>query len=494
MSVLTHVRLGDGAVAPFLDGSLSTSDSDGSFEVIDPSTGRHRHSIPLGCEADVNRAVVSTRCAFEDGRWCEAPSSFRKKTLFRWADLITAEANLLDALDAGEMGKPISELFCNAAAAADLMRFYAEAVDKVMGDVYASDKNSFVAQRRVPRGVLAAIVPWNFPTFNAVLKLAPALAAGNCVVLKPSELSSRSAIRLAQLALQAGLPPGVLNVVLGTGDTVGRALGLHDDVDMVTFTGSTAVGKKMLQYSGQSNMKVVMTECGGKSPQIVFADGVDLDAACERISQLLLTNQGQICSVGSRLLVQRSIEATVLEKIMARLKRIAMGNALDPKTTFGPVATAKQCSRVMQYIETAEAEGAELVTGGRRALRETGGYFIEPTVFRHVLPNSRIAQEEIFGPVLSVISFEDEAEAIRIANDTMYGLVAYVWTSNLSTGMRMAKGIRSSIVVNATMPTGEGPGHIASSEPTGQSGIGTEGGLAGIESYLRRQLVWINHA
>lgn len=484
----------DQAVAPLFDGELSQSESEAAFDVINPSNGQRCLSIPVGCEADVDRAVGSARRAFEDGRWSEAPPSFRKKTLHRLADLIEAGAAALDALDAGEMGKPVSEARANATEAAGLMRFYAEAVDKVMGDVYGSDKHSFVAQRRVPRGVVAAVVPWNFPTFNAVLKLAPALAAGNCVILKPSELSSRSAIRLAHLALQAGLPPGVLNVVPGLGETVGRALGLHRDVDMVTFTGSTDVGKQMLQYAGQSNMKVVMAECGGKSPQIAFADGIDLDAAGESIAGLLLTNQGQLCSVGSRLLIERSIETAMLEKISARTSQIVMGDALDPKTTFGPLASAQQCARVMRYIETAQADGAQLLTGGRRALSETGGYFVEPTVFREVPPTARIAQEEIFGPVLAVIPFQDEAEAIRIANSTMYGLIAYVWTANLSRGLRMAKGIRSSVLVNAAAPLGEGPGHAFSFEPAGQSGMGTEGGLAGMGSYLRRQLVWFNHA
>jgi acyl-CoA reductase-like NAD-dependent aldehyde dehydrogenase len=362
-----------------------------------------------------------------------------------------------------------------------------------MGEVYGSDQHSFVVHRRAPRGVVAAVVPWNFPTANAVLKLAPALAAGNCVVLKPSELASRSATHLAHLALQAGLPPGVLNVVPGLGETVGRALGLHMDVDMVAFTGSTVVGKQMLQYSGQSNMKIVMAECGGKSPQIVFADGVDLDAASVWIADVLLTNQGQLCSVGSRLLVHRSIEGAMTEKIIARMKQIVTGDALDPKTTFGPLGSATQCERVMRYIEGAQADGAQLLTGGNRILQESGGYFVEPTVFGNVSPDARIAKEEIFGPVLSVIPFADEAEAIRIANGTMYGLAAYVWTASLSTGMRMAKGIRSSVLINAAAP-GEGPGHAWSSEPCGQSGFGAEGGLAGMENYLRRQLVWFSHA
>lgn len=484
----------DQAVAPFLDGALISSNSEGMVEVINPSNGRRLLSIPVGSESDVDRAVLSARRAFVGGHWSEAPPSFRKKTLYGFADLIAMHAAHLDALDAGEMGKPVGEALFNAAAASGLMRFYAEAVDKVMGQVYGSDRTSFVAQRRVPRGVVAAVVPWNFPTFNAVLKIAPALAAGNCVVLKPSELSSRSAIRLAHLGLQAGIPPGVLNVVPGRGETVGRALGVHMDVDMVTFTGSTEVGKRMLQYAGQSNMKVVMTECGGKSPQIVFADGVDLDVASESIARFLLANQGQICSVGSRVLVQRSIESSLLERLAAQMGQIVMGDALDTKTTFGPLVSAQQCARVMQYVRNAQEDGAHLIVGGRKALKESGGYFVEPTVFANVSPRARIAREEIFGPVLSVIAFENEAEAIDIANSTIYGLAAYVWTADLSTGMRMAKAIRSTVLVNAAAPTGEGPGHAFSGEPAGQSGLGAEGGLAGMESYQRRQLVWINHA
>jgi acyl-CoA reductase-like NAD-dependent aldehyde dehydrogenase len=483
----------DEAIAPLIDGALSRSESAATFEVINPSCGRRLLSIPAGCDMDVDRAVLSARRAFEDGRWNEAPPSFRKRVLHDCADLLAAEATELDVLDAGEMGKPVSEAFCNAAGAAALMRFFAEAVDKSTGEVHVSDRHSLVMQRRVPRGVVAAVVPWNFPSFNAVLKVAPALAAGNCVVLKPSELSSRSALRIAQLAVEAGLPPGVLNVVPGIGETVGRALGLHRDVDMIAFTGSTEIGKRMLQYAGQSNMKAVMAECGGKSPQIVFDDGVDLDAAAEAIARNLLVNQGQICSVGSRLLVQRSIEKTMIDKILGRLDNLIMGDACDSRTTFGPLASAGQCARVMSYIETAAADGGELVAGGRRVLRETGGYFVEPTVFR-APPAARISQEEIFGPVLSVVAFDQVSDAVRIANQTIYGLVAYAWTSELSTGMQLVRGLRSAVFVNSVAPIGEGAGHCFSSEPAVQSGVGTEGGIAGMESYLRRQLVWFNHA
>ncbi|GFE83710.1 aldehyde dehydrogenase [Steroidobacter agaridevorans] len=489
---LSITKLG-GDVLPFIDGEWCASKSDGHTEVLNPSTGKRILDLPKGSVLDADAAVSAARSSFEDGRWSESSPSSRKKVLYRFAGLIEASSNELDSLDAEEMGKPVAEVFSNAAAAAELVRFYAEAVDKVSGAVFTSDKGSFVARRVIPRGVVAAIVPWNFPSFCAVLKVAPALAAGNSVVLKPSELSSRSALRLGQLALEAGLPRGVLNVVPGLGETVGQALGLHLDVDMVTFTGSTSVGKRMLQYAGQSNMKVVMTECGGKSPQIVFADGVDLNAAADSIAQHLLTNQGQICSVGSRLLVQRSIERAMIDKISARLGNAVMGDALDPKTTFGPLASAEQYARVMRYIKAAEDEGVQLVTGGRRALPETGGYFVEPTIFQNVSPQARIAQDEIFGPVLSVIPFDSEGDAIRIANDTIYGLAAYVWTANLSTGMRMAKGVRSTVFVNAVAPKNEGAGYATTYEPTAQSGIGAEGGLAGMESYLRRQLVWFSH-
>jgi acyl-CoA reductase-like NAD-dependent aldehyde dehydrogenase len=477
-----------------IDGVECESASQTSVEVINPSNGRCVSSIPAGCDDDVERAVAAARRAFNDGRWGDEPPSVRKKALHRLADLVEAEGAQFDAMDAEEMGKPVKEVAFNATAAASFVRFYAEAVDKLTGDVYTSDKASLVLQRWVARGVVAGIVPWNFPTFVAAMKLGPALAAGNTVILKPSELSPGSAVRLGQLALRAGIPPGVLNVVPGLGETAGKALALHSDVDMIAFTGSTEVGKLLLQYAGQSNLKSVMAECGGKSPQVVFGDGVDLDAAATAIAGFLLTNQGQICSVGSRLLVQQAVEDDLLERIMSHFRKIVIGDARDPRTTFGPLASAKQCDRVMRYIESASTDRAELVAGGKRTLQASGGYFVEPTIFRKVTPTARIAQEEIFGPVLSVMSFEDEAEAIRIANSTTYGLGAYVWTSNLSTGMRMAKGIRSSVAINSVAPTGEGAGYAASWEPCGQSGIGAEGGLAGMQSYLRRQLMEFYHA
>jgi len=486
--------MGSTDVAPFINGVAVGTASLEKVEVRNPSTGRRALLIPTGCERDIDEAVRSARVAFESGTWSEAPPAVRGAALTRLADRVAAHATELDALDAEEMGKPVSERFCDARAAAELLRFSASALDKITGDCYQSDRKSVVFQRWAPLGVVGAVVPWNFPTYVAIQKLAPALAVGNSMVIKPSELSSRSAIRIAELAIEAGVPEGVLNVVPGLGSTAGKALALHADVDMVTFTGSTTVGKLVLQYAGQSNLKRVAVECGGKSPQIVFADAGDLDPVADTIARSMLTNQSQLCSVGSRLLVQRGIEYALLEKLVERLERIVPGDARDPRTTFGPLASEEQLRRVQTHIRAAQEEGAGLVAGGGHLLAESGGYFVEPTVFRNVSPSARLAQEEVFGPVLSVIAFDRESDALRIANDTIYGLAAYVWTSDLAAGLRMAKGLRSSVTLYSAQASGEGAGPVATWEPAKQSGFGPEGGLAGLQSYMRRQLVEIYHA
>lgn len=478
----------------FIGGRDSRSTSDESIDLVNPSSGRVTSAIPRGSEEDVQRAVEAARVAFEDGRWRDAAPSARKRVLLAFADLIEAKGAELDAVDALEMGKPISIKRFGGATAAGFTRFCAESIDKLTGDVFTTDRGQLAFQRRVPRGVVAAIVPWNFPTFNAILKVAPALAMGNSVILKPSELSPSSAVMLAQLASAAGLPDGVLNVVLGLGSTVGSRLVLDMGVDMVAFTGSTGVGKQVMQYAGQSNLKAALIECGGKSPHVVFDDGIDVDAAAGSIAQMLLTNQGQICSVGSRLLVQRSIADLISERIRSHFDAVTIGDACAAQTTFGPLASQSHCERVLRYIGHAESEGATLASGGERILADTGGFFVEPTLFTGVKPHAAIAQEEVFGPVLAVIPFDTEEEAVRITNGTQYGLTAYVWTARIDTGIRMAKAIRSTVRVNAAVPSGEGSGFAAPIEPAGQSGFGAENGIAGLESYTRRQSVWFNHA
>lgn len=468
-----------------IDQFLSVPGKNG-IQTTNPSTGQPLVMVPIGTPSDVDRAVRLAREAYQQGTWRLAAPSARAEMLNDFAKLIGEEAADLDALDAEDMGKAVSLRLFNAASAASLMRYCAQAAQSLAGHVLASDHHSHVTWHWVPRGVVAAIVPWNFPTYNAVMKLAPALATGNCVILKPSEFSTRSAIRLAELGRRAGLPAGVLTTMLGLGETVGEALGLHRGVDMIAFTGSTHVGRLMLQYAGRSNMKTVVAECGGKSPQIVFDDGVDLDAAADWVASLLLTNQGQVCSVGSRLLVQRSIEKDFTRRIAERMERITIGNAIDAATTFGPLASRRQLERVIGFIQGALGDGARLIRGGQRILEGSGGYFVEPTIFANVDPASRLAQQEVFGPVLAVIPFDSEEEAIQLANATEYGLAAYAWTAQLARAMRM-RSIHSSVWIYGARPTGEGAGHSTPLEPYGQSGIGVEGGVSGLQSYMRRQ-------
>ena len=479
------------ATGSYIDGERRPSGGENRVDVINPSTGEPLLSFSEASVSDVDAAVDAARRCFDDGGWSD-DVALRVDALRRFAELIAEEAELLDTLDAEEMGKPVSTRFCNAAGGAEYTRYYAEAVDKASSRMFSSAPGSLVGQRRVPRGVVGAIVPWNFPTFNALMKLAPALAAGNTVVLKPSELASRSALKLAELASCANMPAGAFNVLPGLGSTVGQSLAVHRDVNMIAFTGSTATAKKLLKCSAETTLKTVIAECGGKSPQIVFDDGVDLDEAADTIADALLTNQGQICSVGSRLLVARRIEDALVARIARRFRETVPGIATDPGTSYGPLASEAQRGRVLGHIEAARSSHAELVTGGG-CYRDLGGWFVEPTLFRDVSPDQRLAREEIFGPVLAVTAFDTESEAFRLANATAYGLMAYVWTARLGTGLRAIETIRSSVIINASAPRSAGAGHGASFEPAGESGIGVEGGIAGMESYLRRKTFWFNH-
>ena len=479
---------------PFVNGRPAPTTSGDFFETYDPSNGVKLLEIGNGTAADADVAVAAARQSFEKGSWRRASPQEKKSILLRWADLILGNAPRLDALDALEMGKPIALAGFSAATAASFVRFSAEALDKIVGDVLSSDSLSTVIQPRAPRGVVAAIVPWNFPTYNCVLKLAPALAAGNSVVLKPSEHASQSAMLLARLAHEAGLPAGVLNVVPGRGETVGRALAEHMDVDMVTFTGSTAVGKWIMRYAGRSNMKVVGAECGGKSPQIIFDDGIDIAPIARHVAATILFNQGQVCSFGSRILVQESLKEELVARIPPLLAELRAGDPQSPDTSYGPLVSKAQRDKVAGYIEKASATAGARAYGGRAILEDTGGYFIEPALLVDLPADSAAVREEIFGPVVTVLSFADEDEAIRLANDTVYGLAAYVWTSNLARGFHLANAMDTAVtVVNAGAIASSGPGHAFSGEPARMSGIGVEGGVAGLEAYQRRQTIWINH-
>lgn len=479
------------AVHSYINGSFVTSSSSDTLQLINPANGCESVTMPAGSELDAREAVSAAKAAFEQGSWPSLSRATRRSILYKFANLIEENSLELDRLDADDMGKPIGLAFGNAASAAPLLRYSVDAMESITADSYNSDRGCFIAQQLKPRGVVAAVVPWNFPTLSAMSKVAPALAAGNCLVLKPSEQSPQSASRLAELATEAGIPPGVLNVVQGQGNIVARTLGLHNDVDMIAFTGSTSVGKLILQYAGQSNMKLAHVECGGKSPQIVFADCHDLDEVADSIVELILLNQGQLCVTGSRVIVEQKVELELMDKIIQRFRKVSPGDPLDPTTTYGPLASRQHMEKVLGYIEAGE-KTANLVYGGQR-LDFNNGNFVGPALFGNVSVEDRLFQEEIFGPVLTVTRFRSLDEAIEIANATDYGLAAYAWTTSLKTGMRLSAEIHAGMVtVNAATPEGEGAAAI-STEPYGLSGVGAEFGTAGLLSYTRAQVRWFNH-
>ncbi|MGN6539040.1 MAG: aldehyde dehydrogenase family protein, partial [Mesorhizobium sp.] len=401
----------------------------GALDVVSPIDGRAIGSIADACAEDVGRAVAAARAAFEKGGWSRAAPAQRKKVLLNLAELIEKNALELAVLGVRDNGTEIGMAYkAEPLSAAGTFRYYAEAIDKVYGEIAPTAPDVLGLVHREPLGVVAAIVPWNFPMMIGAWKVAPALAAGNSVVLKPAEAASLTLLRLGELAAEAGVPEGVFNIVTGRGGVTGEALGLHMDVDALAFTGSGPVGRRLLEYSARSNLKRVHLELGGKSPNIVFADAPDLDKAAKVSAFGIFRNSGQVCVAGSRLLVQASVYDAFMDKLVAVTKKMKVGDPLDLGTDAGAVTSADQLAKNLGHVADAEREGARLVTGGRRVLEETGGFYMEPTIFDEVGPSMRLAREEVFGPVLAVSRFEDEAEAARLANATVYGLAAAVWT------------------------------------------------------------------
>ena len=473
----------------FIDGQYRDAADGATFDCLSPVDGRLLAKVASCDAADAERAVHSARAAFESGAWSQRAPAARKAVLVRFAELLEEHAEELALLETLDMGKPIGDsLNVDLPGAVDSLRWSGEAIDKVYDEVAATPRDQLGLVTREAVGVVAAIVPWNFPLMMASWKLGPALATGNSVILKPSERSPLTAIRIAQLALDAGLPKGVLNVLPGYGHTVGKALALHMDVDTVVFTGSTKIAKQLLVYAGESNMKRVWLEAGGKSPNIVFADAPDLQAAAESAAAAIAFNQGEVCTAGSRLLVEKSIKAQFVPMVVEALKGWKAGHPLDPETNVGALVDGRQLEQVLGYIEAGKAEGAQLMTGGRQVLEETGGTYVEPTLFDGVSNAMKIAREEIFGPVLSVIEFEGAEEAIRIANDTQYGLGAAVWTRDITKAHQTARALRAgSVWVNQY----DGGDMTAPFGGFKQSGNGRDKSLHAFDKYTELKATWI---
>ena len=475
----------------FIDGEFVDALDGATFEALAPATGEVIANVAACDERDVDRAVSAARTAFERGEWSRIDPADRKAILLAFADLIDEHRDELALTEAIDAGKPITD--CRNFDLPDVLksiRWYAEAADKVFGKTAPTGSDHLGLIVREPVGVVGGVLPWNFPMAMLAWKIGPALATGNSVVIKPPELASLTTLRLAELAHQAGVPAGVVNVVPGLGHVAGKALGLHMDVDMVAFTGSTEVGRAFLRYSADSNLKGIVLECGGKNPQIVMADCRDqLDTVAADLADAAFWNAGQNCSAGSRILVHESIKDDFVALLAQEAANRTVGEPTDEGTAIGPLIEPAALDRVLGYVEQARADGATVVTGGQRLFAESGGWFTDATVLDNVTPSMSVAREEIFGPVVAVLGFRDPEDALRLANDTQYGLAATVWSKDIDVALRTARGLRAgTVAVN-----GYSEGDITT--PFGgyrMSGFGgRDNGLEALEQYTEIKTIWV---
>lgn len=472
-----------------IDGkSVPASDGD-TMDIRSPIDGQVLTQVARGTTADMEAAIAAARAAFEDRRWAGQPPAMRKKVLLKWAELIEANALELAVLGVRDNGTEIGmALKAEPGSAAGTIRYYAEALDKVYGEIAPTSEEVLGLIHREPVGVVGAIVPWNFPMMIGAWKLAPALATGNSVVLKPAETASLTLLRMAELAHEAGLPPGVLNVVTGEGAVVGETLGLSMDVDVLVFTGSGATGRRLLEYAARSNLKRVYLELGGKSPNIVFADAPNLAEAAEVAAGGMFRNAGQVCVAASRLLVEASIHDDFVAEVVKAAEAMQVGDPLRLDTQIGAVNSEVQLAQNLRFVETAQAEGGQVVTGGSRILEETGGWYMAPTVVTDVRPEASLAQQEVFGPVLGVTPFETEEEAVRLANATVYGLAGAAWTANLGRAHRMTRAVRAGVMHINTYGGSDGTVPLGG---VGQSGNGVDKSLHAFDKYTDLKTAWI---
>ena len=472
----------------FIDGAWIDGSGD-DFEIVSPINGKKFTFIKRATVSDMEMAIKAARTSFDNGSWSNMAPTQRKKILHKLADLIERDALELTVLGVRDNGTEINmAINAEAGSAAGTFRYYAECIDKVYGEIAPTANDVLGLIHKEPVGVVGAIVPWNFPLMIGAWKVAPALAAGNSIVLKPAETASLSLLKLAELAAEAGVPDGVLNVVTGQGSVVGKAMGLSMEVDVLAFTGSGPTGRRLLEYSSQSNMKRCYLELGGKSPNIIFSDAPSIEQAAKVSAMAIFRNSGQVCVAASRLIIEDSIHDDFIKSVIENAEELQVGNPLDLTSDIGAINSETQLNSNLQFVDIAKTEGSQIAIGGNQILKNTGGYYMEPTVVTNVKPNSTLFKEEVFGPVLAVSRFKTEEEAVKLANGTEFGLSAGIWTSNLAKAHKMVSKVKAGVV---NVNTYGGADVTVPLSGVKQSGNGSDKSLHALDKYINLKTAWI---